>query len=129
MYTSHKGSGGKILRKENLKLMALDLRGFELDGELGTAGGAPVPDPVSAVLDVLGQAFGVVTEHAAPGSGARQHTWLDTFDWRLNRAGLVLEYERTRRGGRLLLSKDEVLQAEQPAERWRFPRRAGPRPA
>jgi CHAD domain-containing protein len=102
--------------------MALDLRGFELDGELGTAGGAPVPDPVSAVLDVLGQAFGVVTEHAAPGSGARQHTWLDTFDWRLNRAGLVLEYEHTRWGGRLLLSKDEAPLAEQPVSGWRSSR-------
>jgi CHAD domain-containing protein len=102
--------------------MALDLRGFELDGEIGTAGGASAPDPVSAVLDVLGQAFGVITEHAAPGSGARQHTWLDTFDWRLNRAGLVLEYERTRRGGRLLLSKDEVPLAEQPVSGWRSSR-------
>ena len=99
--------------------MALDLRGFELDGEIGTAGGASAPDPVSAVLDVLGQAFGVVTDRTAPGSGARRHTWLDTFDWRLNHAGLVLDYERHGRGGRLLLSKDEVPQAEQPAGGWR----------
>ena len=68
---------------------------------------------------MLGQAFGVVPEPGAPGSGARQHTWLDTFDWRLNRAGLVLEYEHARRGGRLLLSKDEVVQAEQPVPGWR----------
>ena len=93
--------------------MTPDLRGFELDGEIGA------PDPVSPVLDALGQAFGIATEPGAPGSGARQHTWLDTFDWRLNRTGLVLEYERTRRGGRLLLSRDEVLLAEQPVERWR----------
>src|SRR6516164_1900563 len=104
--------------------MTPDLRGFELDGEAGAH------DPVAAVLDVLGQAFGIATEPGAPGSGARQHTWLDTFDWRLNRAGLVLEYEHSRRGGRLLLSKDDVLQAEQPVERWRSsrPRRAGPGP-
>ena len=103
--------------------MTLDLRGFELGGEIGDTGEAPgAHDPVSAVLDVLGQAFGVVTEHAAPGSGARQHTWLDTFDWRLNRAGLVLDYEHTRRDGRLLLSKDEVTVAEQPVSGWRSSR-------
>jgi len=96
--------------------MTPDLRGFELDGDIGA------PDPVSAVLDGLGQAFGIATEPGAPGSGARQHTWLDTFDWRLYRAGLVLEYEHTRRGGRLLLSRDEVLQAEQPVESWRASR-------
>ena len=84
---------------------------------------------MSAVLDVLGQAFGVVAEHGAP--GARQHTWLDTFDWRLYRAGLVLEYEHARRGGRLLLSKNEVPQAEQPVDGWRSsrPRLASDLPA
>jgi CHAD domain-containing protein len=87
-------------------------QGFELDGETGA------PDPLSAVLDVLGQSFGVAPDPSAPGSGTRQHTWLDTFDWRLNRAGLVLEHERTRRGGRLLLSRDSTPQAEQPAGRW-----------
>ena len=96
--------------------MTPDLRGFELDGEIGAH------DPVAAVLDVLGQAFGVATEPAAPGSGARQHTWLDTFDWRLNRAGLVLEYQRTKRVGRLLLFRGDLLLAEQPVTGWR-PRR------
>src|SRR5215471_1906654 len=107
--------------------MTLDLRGFELDGEIGANGA----HPVSTVLDVLGQAFGVATEHGAPGSGVRQHTWLDTFDWRLNRAGLVLEYEQTRRGGRLLLSTDEVPLAEQPVSGWRSsrPRLAADLPA
>ncbi len=103
--------------------MTPDLRVFELDGETGDTGGLiGVPDPVSAVLDVLRQEFGVVTEPAARGSGPRQHTWLDTFDWRLNRAGLVLEYEHARRGGRLLLSRDGVPQAEQPASGWRSSR-------
>jgi CHAD domain-containing protein len=96
-----------------------DLRKFELDADIEGTG---APDPVSAVLDVLGQAFGVVTEPGAPGSGPRQRTWLDTFDWRLNRAGLVLEYEHTRRGGRLLLSRDNTPQAEQPVLRWRASR-------
>jgi CHAD domain-containing protein len=89
--------------------MTPDLRVFELDPDLG----------ISAVLDVLGQDFGVVTEH---GAAVRQHTWLDTFDWRLYRAGLVLEYEHARRGGRLLLSKGEVPQAEQPVAAWRSTR-------
>jgi CHAD domain-containing protein len=93
--------------------MTSDLRGFELDGEIGGSGQAT---GVAAVLDLLGQAFGVAADRAAPGRGASQHTWLDTFDWRLNRAGLVLDYERKSRGGRLLLSKDDVLQAEQPAD-------------
>jgi CHAD domain-containing protein len=110
--------------------MTLDLQGFELDGETGDRGGNQ-DNGISAVLDVLGQAFGVAIEHAAPGSGARQHTWLDTFDWRLNRAGLVLEYEHARRGGRLLLSKNDTPQAEQPVERWRSsrPRLAADLPA
>src|ERR1700726_867587 len=99
--------------------MTPDLRGFELDADIGDNG---AHDPVAAVLDVLGQAFGVVTEPGAPGSGARQHTWLDTFDWRLKRAGLVLEYEHRSRGGRLLLTRDEVLQAEQPVPGWRSTR-------
>ena len=92
--------------------MTPDLRGFELDADTGD-------DPVAAVLDALGQAFGVVTEPGAPGSGPRRYTWLDTFDWRLNRAGLVLEYEHKSRGGRLLLSRGDTPQAEQPVTRWR----------
>ena len=51
--------------------------------------------------------------------GARRRTWLDTFDWRLYRAGLVLEFEQARRGGRLLLSRaDGTPQAEQPVTGW-----------
>jgi CHAD domain-containing protein len=103
--------------------MTLDLRGFELDGEIGdNRGPTGANDPVAAVLDALGQVFGVAAEPGAPGSGARQRTWLDTFDWRLNRAGLVLEYAHARRGGRLLLSMDEVPLAEQPVSGWRSSR-------
>ncbi len=44
------------------------------------------------------------------------------LDWRLYRAGLMLEFEQARRGGRLLLSKaDGTPQAQQPVTRW--PRR------
>ena len=108
--------------------MTPDLRGFQIDADTGDIGGH---DPVSAVLDALGQVFGVVTEPGAPGSGARQHTWLDTFDWRLNRAGLILEYEHKNRGGLLLLSKDNTPWAEQPVTSFRptRPRLAADLPA
>ncbi len=109
--------------------MTFDLQGFELDGEGGETGGAPAADgrketrdPASAALDVLEQAFGIAADRGAPGSGTRQRTWLDTFDWRLNRAGLVLEYQRARRVGRLLLSRDDLPLAEQPVAGWQ-PRR------
>ena len=49
--------------------MVSELREFELDeqgGNIGETSGAGV----SAVIDVLGQAFGVVTDRSAPGSGA-----------------------------------------------------------
>jgi len=98
--------------------MMLDLRGFELDEESLAAGGDPGTG-MSAVLDVLGRDFGLLTEH---GAAARRRTWLDTFDWRLYRAGLVLEYEHAPRGGRLLLSRDHVPQAEQPVQGWRASR-------
>jgi len=118
--------------------MTFDLLGFELGGEGEANGGTPAAagqdetrDPASAALDVLAQAFGVAAERGAPGSGTRQRTWLDTFDWRLSRAGLVLEYERTKRGSRLLLSRDDLPLAEQPVTGWqpRRPRLAGDLPA
>jgi CHAD domain-containing protein len=105
--------------------MTPDVRVFVLDGNTGgdrsTEGDGPAPTGgpprvPSAVLDVLGQSFGVAAER---GVRNRQHTWLDTFDWRLYRAGLELEYEHAARGGHLLLSKDEVPQAEQPVDNWR----------
>jgi CHAD domain-containing protein len=109
--------------------MTLDLQGFELRGEGDETGGASAADgrndtrdPASAALDVLAQAFGIAAERGAPGSGTRQRTWLDTFDWRLNRAGLVLGYQRTKRVGRLLLSRGDLLLAEQPVTGWQ-PRR------
>ena len=59
----------------------------------------------------------MTAEAGAP--GARRRTWLDTFDWRLYRAGLMLEFEQARRGGRLLLSRaDGTPQAEQPVTGW-----------
>ena len=74
------------------------------------------------MLAALAQSFTVTPEPGAPGSGVRRCTWLDTFDWRLYRAGLMLQFEQARRGGRLLLSKtDGTPQAEQAVTSW--PRR------
>ena len=79
----------------------------------------PGTDLLLAALAALAPSFTVVAERGAPGSGARQLTWLDTFDWRLYRAGLVLELDQARRGGRLLLSQtDGTPRAEQPVTGW-----------
>ena len=77
---------------------------------------------LSAALATLAEAFTVIAEPAAPGAGPRRRSWLDTFDWRLYRAGLILVFEQARRGGRLLLSQaDGTPQAEQAVTSW--PRR------
>ena len=81
------------------------------------AGDEPGPDLLPAVLAALSQAFTVTPEAAVP--SARRRTWLDTFDWRLYRAGLMLQFGPARRGGRLLLSRvDGTPQAEQPVTGW-----------
>ena len=77
------------------------LRDFVLGAPTGDES---AEDLLPAALAALSQAFTVTPEAAAPG-GARRRTWLDTFDWRLYRAGLMLEFEQARRGGRLLLSR------------------------
>jgi CHAD domain-containing protein len=83
----------------------------------GPAGDESAEDLLPVAFAALSQAFTVTPEAGAP--GARQRTWLDTFDWRLYRAGLMLEFERARRGGRLLLSRaDGTPQAEQPVTGW-----------
>jgi CHAD domain-containing protein len=67
-------------------------------------------------LGALAQAFTVT---AQSGDAIRRRTWFDTFDWRLDRAGLVLEYAPARRGGQLLLTRDDGTQvAEQPVTGW-----------
>jgi CHAD domain-containing protein len=93
------------------------LRGFVLAA-------SPEDDekPLAAALAALAESFTVTAEPAAPGAGPRRRIWLDTFDWRLYRAGLVLVFEQARRGGRLLLSQaDGTPQAEQAVTSW--PRR------
>jgi CHAD domain-containing protein len=93
------------------------LRGFVLEVSPGDE-----ENLLSAALAALAEAFTVTAEPAAPGSGPRRRTWLDTFDWRLYRAGLILVFEQARRGGRLLLTQaDGTPQAEQAVTSW--PRR------
>ena len=85
------------------------------------SGSESAEDLLAAAYAALSQAFTVIAEAGAP--RARRRTWLDTFDWRLYRAGLMLEFEQARRGGRLLLSRvGGTPQAEQPVTGW-SPRR------
>jgi CHAD domain-containing protein len=95
-------------------VMMADPRHFVLD-----AGPDQEPgDPLAGVRAVLSQAFTVTSETAATG-GARRLTWLDTFDWRLYNADLILEQEHDRRGGRILLtSTSGDPRAEQPGAGW-----------
>ncbi len=98
-------------------MTAPGLRGFVLEALPGDE-----ENLLSAALAALGQAFTVTAEPGPPGSGTHRRTWLDTFDWRLYRAGLILVFEQARRGGRLLLSRaDGTPQAEQAVTSW--PRR------
>jgi CHAD domain-containing protein len=93
---------------------AADLRVFVVDASSGD-------DAVlAAVPDALSPGFTLAPE---PGASTQRLIWLDTFDWRLYRAGLMLRFEQARRGGgRLLLSRtDGTPQAEQPVTSW--PRR------
>ena len=107
--------------------MTPDLRDYQLDGGVGEApagvrarGTSQPNHSIQAVLDALAPAFGIMPERGA--TSTRRRTWLDTFDWRLDRAGLALAYENTRPGSRLLLTaktgQDSTSQAEQPAAGW-----------
>jgi CHAD domain-containing protein len=97
--------------------MTPGLRDFVIDTP---AADDSAQDLLASALVTLSQSFTVRPEPAA--AGTHLSTWLDTFDWRLYRAGLMLRFEQARRGGRLLLSKaDGTPQAEQPVTGW--PRR------
>jgi len=62
-------------------------------------------DVISEVLTALEQEFTLVPERGGSlRTAARRRTWFDTFDWRLYRAGLTLEYVPAHRGGELRLS-------------------------
>ena len=82
--------------------MAPDLAGFIADSsDLQTW-----DDITSAVLAALAPEFDVGPERGgiSPLNGGRRTTWLDTFDWRLHKAGLTLEYLPARGGSELRLS-------------------------
>ena len=99
-------------------MTAAGLREFVAD----TAAGED--SSLAAVHGELSTAFTIRPEPGAAGSGTHRQTWLDTFDWRLYKAGLTLQFEQARRRGRLVLSQaDGTPQAEQPVTRW--PRRPG----
>ena len=72
---------------------------------------------------------------AARPTAPRRRTWFDTFDWRLYRAGLILEYIAAHRGGELCLtSADPASQSTtpttaeiaQPVTGWQASRPHGP---
>jgi CHAD domain-containing protein len=71
-----------------------------------------------AVREALAPRFSVVP-------GRRSHTvrrtWLDTFDWRLYRAGLTLEYVTGRGPGELVLTSAEGERITAPANGARWP--------
>ena len=71
-------------------------------------------ESVAGVLDALGTAFDVVPDRGGKPAAACRRTWLDTFDWRLHRAGLILEYAGRPRGGELLLSGNAANAASAP---------------
>jgi CHAD domain-containing protein len=82
--------------------MTPDLAGFIADG----SDPQTWDDITAGALAALAAEFEVVPERGGgrgPGSG-RRTTWLDTFDWRLHKAGLTLEYIPGRAGSELRLS-------------------------
>ena len=73
---------------------------------------------VAEVIEALGQGFELIPERGAP-HGARRRTWFDTFDWRLYKASLTLEYLAAHRGGELRLSgAAPASDAAQPVTGW-----------
>jgi CHAD domain-containing protein len=82
-------------------------------------------DALNAVMAALTEAFAIAPERAGPATGARRRTWLDTFDWRLYRVGLLLEYVTANRAGQLVLTTAGASaagipeQVVQPVTGWR----------
>lgn len=74
---------------------------------------------VDAALAALALEFTV--EPAGPAAAARRRTLLDTFDWRLYRAGLLLDYAATPQGGELRLT-EPTADARQPVAGWQAAR-------
>jgi CHAD domain-containing protein len=90
------------------------------------AGGEPQwDDAVDSVTAALAEVFAITPERVGAPGGARRRTWLDTFDWRLYRAGLLLEYVTANRAGQLVLTSVGASavsgpeQVVQPVTGWR----------
>jgi CHAD domain-containing protein len=79
-----------------------DLAGFTADGDDVQSW----DDIMAGVLAALATEFDVQPDRRGAGAfdAVRRTTWLDTFDWRLYKAGLTLEYAPGRGGGELRLS-------------------------
>ena len=95
-----------------------------LAGFIATGDDARAWDEVVAgVLDALGTGFDVIPDRSGRPAAARRRSWLDTFDWRLHRAGLTLEYAGRPGGGDLLLSGAAAGAAiPQPVNGWQAAR-------
>jgi CHAD domain-containing protein len=82
-------------------------------------------DALDSVRAALAEAFGIAPERSGAPGGARRRTWLDTFDWRLHRAGLLLEHVTANRAGQLILTSigtsatGSAEQVAQPVTGWR----------
>jgi CHAD domain-containing protein len=80
------------------------LAGFIASGRDEAAWEQSVADAIAA----LAAEFEVVPERGGEPAGAARRTLLDTFDWRLYRAGLTLEYAARSVGGELRLADHPV---------------------
>ena len=90
--------------------MTPGLAGFIASGHDGRAW----DESVAGALEALRTAFDVIPDRSGKPAACRR-TWLDTFDWRLHRAGLTLEYAGRPRGGELLLTGDAARAASAPS--------------
>jgi CHAD domain-containing protein len=91
--------------------MTPGLAGFVISGDDASAW----TEVLAEVLAALEQGFAVVPDRGGAAGGAKRRTWFDTFDWRLYRAGLVLEYVAGRRGGELHLTSAHPAHHAHPA--------------
>jgi CHAD domain-containing protein len=82
-------------------------------------------DTLDGVRSALAEAFDVAPERAAAPGGSRRRTWLDTFDWRLYKAGLLLELVTANRDSQLVLTSAGAgpagapVRVAQPVAGWR----------
>jgi CHAD domain-containing protein len=75
------------------------LAGFVVSGEDATWN-----DVLDGVLAALREVFDVAPDRESAPRGSYQRTWYDTFDWRLYRAGMLLEYVAVNKAGELVLT-------------------------